>query len=199
MNLFSHLGDWVPGRKESETPDEDSPFAYLAERSEHDGAIPSQSNSAELRYEREFQGRVATAAELNSWLMPLLEDLRDAAYPNHEVHGFIHWINHTSDCPWLILSENLEYTARHQDTRADLIYWDTHPQPRIRWTIGSHSDHPYARSQAWAYNCQVEIELHFTDGEPDRFRVRRFGPEPMAKECKVSLIDITKRLVQLHP
>lgn len=200
MNFFGQLGELIPGRKSASTGETDeSPFAYLAERGDNEGSSQSSSQLAMARYEGEFQTRMAAAAETDRWLQPLLGDLRGAAYPQEKLHDFIHWVNQDSECPWIILSDSLEYGRRHQDVRSELIYWDRHPQPHIRWTIGSYSDHPYARSQSWGYDCKVEVTLKYTNGKPERLQVRRPGTTPEAHYCKVSLDDITKLLVRLHP
>lgn len=200
MNFFGQLGELVPRRKQADPSAKDeSPFAYLAERNEADQSGPSGPELAKTRYEHEFQSRVAAAAEIGQWLQPLLQDLLVAAYPQDELHDFIHWINRDSDCPWIILSDSLEYGSRHQDVRSELIYWDRHPQPHIRWTIGSYSDHPYARAQSWGYDCKIEVALQFADGEPQSFVVRRPSAASSPQHAKVSHIDLTKVLVRMHP
>jgi hypothetical protein len=149
-----------------------------------------------------FHSRVdldEVAALLGGVEVRLFNDLQAAAYPNDKVYGFIHWINQDDDCPWILLSRNLEYGPRHQGTRADLIQWETHPQPRILWRIGRYPDHPYAKGHAWAFQPKVSVELIFQDQQPCRLLIWLGSGTADTHECKPRLLDLTKTLVKLHP
>ncbi len=200
MNFFKSLTRSSQAEQsETETTSDSSPFQYLAERREEEPQDDAIHESPRKRHERRFQERVATAKELETWIRPLLYDLQTAAYPNDRIHGFIHWINQDDDCPWILVSKELQYGSRHYGPRAELIRWETHPQPEIRWSIGRYPDHPYAKGQTWAYKSKVSIKLVFEDDRPHRLRVQLSSGRGEVRECKVELLDLTKTLVQLHP
>lgn len=200
MNFFHNLTRSSQDQpSDADTAEATSPFEYLAERQQEASPPAPEDDSPRLRHERRFQKRVAKAKELESWIRPLLKDLQAAAYEGDKVYGFIHWINQDDDCPWILLSPNLEYGPRHHGARADLIHWETHPQPRIHWSIGDYSDHPYAQEQLWAFRREVDVELLFEAGQPHRLQVRVGDRDGEVKECKPRLLDLTKTLVQLHP
>lgn len=199
MNFFHNLTRSFQDQDSDTETEATSPFDYLADRQKEGLAAGREGDSAQIRHEQEFQARVANAKEVEAWLRPLLQDLQEAAYPEDKVFGFIHWINQDDDCPWILLTPSLDYGPRHQGARADLIHWETHPQPRIHWSVGSYPDHPYVKEQAWAYQEKVDVELMYEDGRPERLRIRVGGHNGKTKKCKARLLDLTKALVQLHP
>ena len=200
MNFFHNLTRSTQDHgANTDTAGSSSPFDYLADRSEQPSTSDQDEGSPKLQHEQLFQERVAAAMELESWIRPLLSDLQAAAYDQDKVFGFIHWINQDDDCPWILLTPNLQYGPRHQGARADLIHWETHPQPAIHWRIGSYPDHPYAREQTWAFRQQVDIEVLFRDNQPHLLKVQVGDHRIECKECKPRLLDLTKALVQLHP
>lgn len=198
MNFFHALS--TPTDQHPLLPQQSQPgLNNAALAGQQASAPPPGSASARDDYELAFQARTAAAMRAEQWIRPLLSDLRRAVYPDQRYFGFIYWINQDDSCPWIVLSQQLEYSPRDH-TGPEINgpdHWDSRGHSPLHWALGRFTS-SNTNSRERTFQAQLDVELAF-EGNQASHLIVSLPQDGVSVRCDLRLVDLTKTLARLHP